>query len=326
MANNTFFLQNKKLFFCTALALVPIFLYYSLFLVFEPNNYFGLKKKADGTNVMATLREYEKTPQNHIILGDSRTAKFEPGIVKKASGNSYANLSYGGASFKEQLDILQWALAKNPNMQEVVFMASFYSFNKAYNHDRQVISALKNPFVYLTNLTYNINMLTNLFNHLNPAATVGSQGQSMAPENYEYIKTTVAGQDVTMRSIMALHVNELAKRSENWQLNTKEFERLLNIIDECTQKGIAFTVVLPPASQEVQKYVIQGFAIGAPMQKALETLQKTDALVLDYEIDPKVTLKDEQFYDGFHLDLVRGLPQWTEMLFADILSHQQKEV
>ena len=97
------------------IALIPILLYYGVFIAFEPNNYFGLKEKADGTDIMAILREYEKNPQDRIILGDSRTAKFDMDLVHAVSGKRYTNLSYGGASFKDQLDLLEWVINQNPN-------------------------------------------------------------------------------------------------------------------------------------------------------------------------------------------------------------------
>ena len=304
----------------TALALLPIVLYYCLFLAFEPNNYFGLHQKADGTGIMAALRAYGSAPQNRIILGDSRLAKLDEAQVTEATGHSYANLSYGGASLQEQLDILDWALAQNPHMEQVLFMASFYPLNQAYDHDRNVVAAVGNPFVYVTNLGYNLNMLTNLLNHLTPGAEVGGDGESMEPADYTYVDFTLPnGQVVPMRETMARHVAEVAARSQGWALNQRQLNRLVAAIDTCTRRGIAFVVVLPPASAQVQRYVIDEYGIRPPMVAVVDGLQKTGALVLDYEIGPAANaLRDDQFYDGFHLDLKRGLPQWTKTLFADI--------
>lgn len=310
----------RRLLLGTALALLPILLYYCLFLAFEPNNYFGLRQKADGTNIMAALRAYGAAPQSRIILGDSRLAKFDEALVAEASGHTYANLSYGGASLQEQLDILDWALAQNPNMEQIVFMASFYPLNQAYDHDRNVVAAVGNPFVYLTNLGYNLNMLTNLLNHLTPGAEVGGDGETMEPADYTYVDFALPdGQLVPMRETMARHVAEVAARSQSWALNRQQLDRLVAAIDTCTQRGIAFVVVLPPASAQVQRYVIDQYGIRPPMLAVVDALQKTGALVLDYEIGPAANaLRDDQFYDGFHLDVKRGLPQWTETLFADI--------
>ena len=309
----------KKLLRGIALLLLPVLAYYALFLAFEPNNYFGLKKKADGTDIMAVMRQYEKTPGERIVLGDSRTAKLDPALVQQLSGHSWDNLSYGGASLKEQLDILDWALKIQPDMQQVLFMVSFYPLNKSYNHDRNVVAAAKNPLLYLTNLGYNINMLVNLAAHLDPNEKVGIEDETEDPAKYEYVEYTVpvTGEVVQMRSTMARHLGQLTPRTKDWELNQEQFDRLIKTIAVCREKGIDFVVVLPPASPEVMEYLVKPFGIDAPMQGVLQALGDSGARVLDYEFSPN-GLADDQFYDGFHLDMERGLNPWTERLFADM--------
>ena len=301
-----------------ALALLPVVAYFALFIAFEPNNYFGLKAKADGTDIMATLRQYEKTPTPRIILGDSRTAKFDPALLQQLTGHPWANLSYGGASLQEQLDILEWALDTQPNMEEVLFMASFYPFNKSYNHNRSVVAASKNPLQYMTNLGYNINMLTNLLAHLSPNYQVGDEGETQDPATYQYVDYTspFTGETVRMRDTMARHLGELVRKSGDWQLNTEQLARLLAIIRQCQERGIDFTVVLPPASPEVMEQLVKPLHIEEGMQPALDALEATGAPVLNYEFG-ETGLTDDQFFDGFHLDTQRGLEAWTRQLFAD---------
>ncbi len=310
----------KKLMRNIALLLLLIVAYYTVFIIFEPNNYFGLKDSATGTDIMATLRAYEQSPQNRIILGDSRMAKFDAAIIEAETASSYANLSYGGASLKEQLDILDYALAQNPDIEQVVFMASFYTLNEGYSHDRMVIRALQNPFIYLTNLGYNINMLTNIYDHLSPNRSVGDAGETMHPDDYTYTTYTnpTNGQEHEMREGMATHLENLTGRSSAWQLNEELLQRLLQTIEACEQNGISFVVVLPPASDEVMLHIVESYGIYQPMQDVLQQLHATDALVLDYEFSNRELLQPNQFFDGFHLDTVYGLPQWTAELFSAI--------
>ena len=300
--------------------MLPIVLYYAVFVAFEPNNYFGLKDKADGTNIMALLRRYEKTPQDSIILGDSRTARLDMALVEARSGHAWANLSYGGASLEEQLDILDWALAQNPNMKNVLFMGSFYTFNAGYAHNRNVVAASQNAFIYLTNLGYNINMLTNLYDHLSPNRQVAATGETQNPADYVNVPYTVpaTGQTVQIREKMAEHLSQLDPRTKGWVLNKEQFQRLLKTISACTAKGVSFTVVLPPASREVMDCLIKPYGIDEKMLPVLTALHATGAQMLDYEFANRDALREDQFYDGFHLDLERGLNAWTEMLLADM--------
>ena len=301
------------------LLLLPIIAYYGVFIAFEPNNYFGLKAKADGTNIMAELRQYQKQPANRIILGDSRIAKFSPENIRTITGEDYANLAYGGASVKEQLDILDWAMQQNENLTEVVFMLSFYTINEAYSHDRMVVRALNNPFVYLTNLGYNINMLTNLQNHLT-GQEIGGEGETMDPSSYEYTDFTdpVTGEVHHIRTKMATHIADLSGRMKNWKVNDKVLNRLVEAIDECTEQGIRVVVVLPPTSADVQQLVIGSYGIAPQMAPVLKQLRATKATVLDYEFELTASLTDDQFYDGFHLDLQSGLPVFEKLLFTAI--------
>ncbi len=310
----------RKLLRNIAILLIPIAAWLALFVAFEPNNYFGLKPRADGTDIMAALRTYQRQPQDRIILGDSRLAKFDEAIVLEMTGHRYANLAYGGATLKEQLDILDWALAQNPALSEVVFMLSFYTLNESYDHDRQVIRALDNPFAYVTNLGYNINMVTNLIDHLSPGASVGGDAETMEPSKYEYTAWIHpdTGEEYLLRQAMLAHLPNLVERSRGWALNEALLERLLKTIRACGENGARFVAVLPPASPQVHKAVIDAFDIAEPMAPALAALNQSGAVVLDYEFEHTGLLQDEQFYDGFHVDLLSGMPFWTRTLFGDV--------
>lgn len=303
-----------------AIILAPILIYFAIFVAFEPNNYFGIKPKADGTDIIAALREYQANPQDRIILGDSRMAKFDPKLVEEITGHSYANLAYGGATITEQLDILNWALEQNPNLSEVVFMVSFYTFNESYNHNRRVISVLNNPLAYVTNLGYNINMLTNMMDHIVPGTEVGGDTETKNPADYkyeEYILPTIS-QPVTMRTEIGEHITNMLGRSSTWQLNEEVFERLIDSIRTCKKNSVRMFIVLPPAAPDVYRYMVEPLGIEQPMQEAISELLASGADVCDYEFSELDLLQDEDFYDGFHLDLERGLPKWTRMLFEEI--------
>ena len=49
----------------------------------------------------------------------------------------------------------------------------------------------------------------------------------------------------------------------------------------------------------------------------LDELRATGTPVLDYELGGGHGLREDQFFDGFHIDTVYGLPQYTATLLAD---------
>jgi hypothetical protein len=89
-------------------------------------------------------------------------------------------------------------------------------------------------------------------------------------------------------------------------------------IETLTARGMRFVVVLPPTHPCMMEYAIKPYGIYGPMVDMVEQLKGTDALVLDYEITDPPNFRDDQYFDGFHLDSERGLPEWTKMLFAAI--------
>ena len=93
-----------------ALLAIPVLLWLAFFIAFEPNNYFGLKASATSSQPVARVRAYQQEPGTNLILGDSRLAHFDMGLVDSLSGQSWQNLAFGGASLKETLDLADYLL------------------------------------------------------------------------------------------------------------------------------------------------------------------------------------------------------------------------
>ena len=120
-----------------ALAMVPVVIYFAIFIYFEPYNYFGLKNSEyAGDSAMYRVREFTKAPANVLILGDSKMAHFDMDTVEGYVGEKVGQLSFGGASFNESMDLLEFALEENPDIHTVYFAASFYTLNESYYKDR----------------------------------------------------------------------------------------------------------------------------------------------------------------------------------------------
>ena len=83
----------------------------------------------------------------------------------------------------------------------------------------------------------------------------------------------------------------------------------------CRQRGIELTFVFPPVDGAVQEYLLDALGIRSELVRVKETLAATGAQIRDFEYQPEATFKNDMFYDGFHLDAVRGLGAYTEVLF-----------
>lgn len=309
-----------------ALLLVPVLAYFCLFAAFEPNNYFGLHPNTDSDAPISRLKDFKRQPGNSIIIGDSRFAHFDMDLVEQTSGRPWQNLAFGGASLREGIDLLNWALDNNPDLEEVIFGFSFYTINQGYDTDRMsnLEKTLSNPLAYLFNLEYNVNMLTNLQNQITGQVDSPETGDWVYPEDY----TAADGTVYPLHTCLAEYPAALITKCENWALNTVQLDRLYDAADRCARQGVKLTIVLAPMADNVKSEVCDVYGEGQTITRQMEQTvlpqlaEKSAELgfsVLDYEWTRRPDLDDDtQFYDGFHLDERYGLPQWTEQLFTDL--------
>lgn len=345
----------KKFIAKLLLALMPIFIYLGVFVAFEPNDYFGLQGK---DTMITRVKSYKAAHSNAIILGDSRLAHMDMDLAKAASGREYYNLAFGGASLEESIDLVYYAHGVNADLNEVVLGLSFYTLNSAYNTQNRITTIekqIKNPMAYISNLQYNTQLATTLLGAIRgvPLAEGVETAEHSSAEYIQkgdkldyrkdlvayasvlYNKCAKAGtlslakptQDATLSGINSddidanALVNEMRTRTRAdsvFSINAKQLERLAELAEYCKEHAIRLVLVLPPMHESVRKLVCEPLGIDADMHTALKALIATGALVLDYEWTNAPQYTDEYFYDGFHLDTVHGLPDWTSTLFSDI--------
>ncbi|MEG2697880.1 MAG: hypothetical protein RR951_03030, partial [Ruthenibacterium sp.] len=312
----------KKILPKLALALLPLAAYFALFLAFEPNNYFGLRKNVSTNNPISRIRAYEAAPQSAIILGDSRMAHFDMALVNQTAGRPYANVAYGGAGLDESIDEFYYLYGKNPFIDKVVFGLSFYTLNAAYkpvNRMSTVATQLANPAAYVFNLEYNVNTITVMADRLryalrgeaytdleetaehSPAEYADADGALPARADLiDYAATLYANCAAKGVSLLPPRVYDADGNLSNareisaaaaavtpadskFRLNTHALARLAELSAFCAQHNISLTFVLPPMDESVRALVTTPLGIEAAMQPALAALAATGAQVLDYE-------------------------------------------
>lgn len=316
-----------------ALLLAPVFLYLCLFVAMEPNNYFGLRKTSGSSAPIARIRAFQDAPGERILLGDSRFAQFDPAIMRGASGKEWQNLAFGGASLKENLDLAYYVMEQDQDVKEIVLALSFYNLSASYDTDRMagLEATLQNPFAYVLNLEYNINMLTQLARWVNwtrqrlagttdwdwaEAQREHETGIWVYPEDY----TGPDGTVYPLHTALATYPATIEPKCAGWSL-TPLFAELPALAEACNARGIRLTFVLPPMADNVLHEICEPYGIADAMRKdVLPQLavwaEEYDFRVLDYEWTDRPAMEDDvQFYDGFHLDAEYGLPGWTETLF-----------
>lgn len=322
----------KKLLRNIALLLAPIMLYYFIFLTFEPNNYFGLRSTTPSGAVFGAVQEYRTNPTSAIILGDSRLAHIDMSLVRSEWGDDISNLAFMGASLQEELDMLDWMLEENPAINTVVLELSFYLLNAGYNSNRMesIRESMFNPFLYLTNFSYNLEALQNAYlwgtslwlqatgQPYTPFVMGGGDTETMDPADYVWVDYTLphSGETVSLRETVATHLDNIQPYLQSWSLNETQLTRLLTTIDECTAAGIRVVIVLPPIHPALREYALQPYGIEQAMLPVIAALQASPAEVYDYEFTAVPVYTEDMYYDTLHLDYNRGLPVFTQELFA----------
>lgn len=307
-----------KFFGKLALALLPVAAWLCFFIAFEPNDYFGLRGEGSLNAPVSRIRAYENDMTDNVILGDSRMAHFDMELVEEVSGEAWSNVSYGGASLDESIDEFYYLYELNPDIQNVVFGVSFYTLNNNYrtvNRMATVKTQLENPAAYLFNLEYNINALTVFKDEVLLGLPDVEETAEHTPD--EYVDEN--GGALPFRSDLIDYAeNSLAPVCENYAVNEAALERLLELAAFCEEHGVNFTVVFPPMDESVRVLVAQPNGIDGAMADVLARLADAGVRVLDYEWENDPGYPDTAYYDGFHLDTVHGLPEWTKTLFTEV--------
>lgn len=341
-----------------ALLALPFLLYYAVFLVFEPYDYFGFKGgAANEDSVVTRVRAYLAAPENAVILGDSRMAHFDPAAVAEASGRSWSNLAFGGASLNESIDLFYLAAEKNPALDTCYFGVSFYTLRAgdARSRTSAIETVVTTPAAYLLNFDYNADMLNELLLRMRGVQTGATRDagsweetdyldENGAPLPFRrnliaYAATLYANlarpgtlPDVETSSYtdaygaarercenpaaLARAMAQATPADSSYVLNRENLQRLTELAAFCSARGIALTFVLPPVDGALRACLIEPLGLDAEMADIRAALLATGAAVRDFEVEPEAVFEEEQFYDGFHLDVVRGLPQFTRILFG----------
>lgn len=101
-----------------------------------------------------------------------------------------------------------------------------------------------------------------------------------------------------------------------YALNEDNLRRLAELAAYCDAHGIELTFVLPPIDGALREYLVEPLGLEQPMRALRQALLDTGAHVRDFEAEPEAVYGEAMFYDGFHLDVATGLPEFTRALFA----------
>lgn len=306
----------KKLIPRLALLAAPFIAYAALFFWFEPYDYFGLKGGAvKEDSILTRVRSYLNSPADQVLIGDSRMAHFDMELVEQLTGRPCRNLAFGGASMNEMLDLFELALERNPELDTCYFEVSFYLLRSADARNRTgaIRTVVENPAAYLFNFNFNVDMLAELASRLRGIQTGATRDEGHWTEA-DYVDET--GAPLPFRQNLMEYGALIRSQCEGFRLNKENLARLLALAETCRARGIRLIFVFPPVDESITRLVVEPLQLAPTMAAVKAALAETGAEIRDFELEPEAIFTQQQFYDGFHLDVVHGLPEYTRLLFA----------
>ena len=328
----------KKLFLKLALLSIPFFIYLAVFITFEPYNYFGLKSEAKNSeSVIARVRLFINEKPQYLLLGDSRMAHFNTAEVSAITGDNYGTMAFGGNSLNEAIDLFWLAVDElkdkdgDKSLKTVVVGISFYTLNEGYYKDRanQIKTVVHNPFAFVLNRDYNIEMLNELRLFASGIETGAKSEEGIWPDEdyfYEngtprpYRKNLMEYADTILRVCENRDVNGIP---QGYKVDKADVKALKEMAQYCKKNGIRLVLVATPCDISLYNTVIKPLGIEKKVRPIYEELA-TYCEVYDYEFANRIAQYDDvMYYDGFHLDPVRGLPVFQQYFFGTVLAQAE---
>ena len=146
----------RKLYIKVLVLMMPIILYFVMFLAFDANDFSGLRHSFfnninenkliayDGTKTVdspySIIKYINNLDENmnvkySFIFGDSRINGIDVTELNRLDGKKYVNLAFGGCTMKESIDEF-WLAVSKVQPERVIFEVDYYSLNKRRQLDR----------------------------------------------------------------------------------------------------------------------------------------------------------------------------------------------
>ena len=282
-------------------------LYILLFLAFDVNDRFGVRRKIlynlsdinsisyDGTKTAYSpytnfdyMKYMEKTGETDytIILGDSRIQRLNCERMYKETGEKYVNFSFAGCTLDEEVFELKYLIPRI-KMKKLIFLIDVYNLNKYRNLNRLE----KIP---------NMTILNYIFDYWN--------NRRMLEEFIDYIKHFCIQQNTMDEKILndmenkrfVDHVTNVVRDSFPYAVNQSALDELDILVEELKKRGTEIIFYIPP----VYKIFYDEMLIKNNLMVESNLLKQKlldKATVYDMQYISEFTVENKYWEDNFHL-------------------------
>ena len=226
--------------------------------------------------------EYLHDPKPVVLLGDSRTRRFDASQFEEALGRPTYNMGFGGATLHDIIDSF-WFVAERGKLERVYLGLGSLIFSDGIRVARgaQDLKLLDSPIrYYFSPFVTKASLRVMLWNHLGVAGP--SDAPPMSREDFWAYQLSVPSRQFYGGYAYPKHL----------------LERLTEVAEYCKRMQIELLFYIPPTHTEFQETRVT-YGVEQDYRRSVQELAKL-APVVDWDYSQPVTLDENNFDDPVH--------------------------
>jgi hypothetical protein len=230
-----------------------------------------------------SLAKFNSKPRTNIVLGDSRGLSLKEEYFEKAGAGNWSNMSIGGGSLYEEIDLFYYIIDK-VKLKTVVFLIPFniYNDNQRRNEIPNTIATIESPFrYYISTFITRVSLLILYSNITGYDLEIGKPNMTKE-EFWRY----------------QLGPNETGNVYSQWSYPKNLIGQLYNVRTICKQRGINMIILLPPTHVDLQ-LILNDYGLEKEYIQYKRNLSFI-APVIDYDFPNDLTSNRNLFNDPYH--------------------------
>lgn len=303
---------KKILFF-----IVPLVLFLLILVAIDPYNQFNIitidkfseLKKAISYPVnrpLVKVINFNKNPADLIILGDSRGNSLPKEKFLELSGLSSSNLSIGGGTLPEAIEMF-WFAMKQHDVRQVFFAINFnlYDGDNSMNRVSEAIELSESNLKLLLS-KYSIKAAIKILSSFLKNGSKPILSPQKDKEEFWKYQLESSAKGFYM----------------NYEYPQPYFEQLKEISEYCNNNQKQLTFIIPPTHTDLQNRIVD-FGLENANAKFINDLASL-GVVYNFDIESDLTNNKDNFGDPFHFnaktaeivieEVISGNPYYSKVL------------
>ncbi len=248
--------------------------------------------------------EFEREPRENILLGDSRMMEIKPAFVREVTGETFANMAYGGGTLREAIDTF-WFAAERTRLRKVFIGVNLNTYNDydISNRTQMYPSIKQNPVLYFVN------------------RTVWESAFYVVYKQLSKSNSRLGIPTLDRESFWQYELGIMRLSYSRYSPPRKYKQEIQKISEYCRQSNIELTFVIFPTHVEEQQLIQDAHlnALNRVMREDLIAL----GTVLDFQYDNELTREKANYNDPVHLK-VRLLKMLVKEVWGNELRYGRK--